>query len=656
MKQTVRIHLIVLGISILTGLFFWFIHGYFELKYFHQNLSFLVLTGPDTLFESLISRVSPQALLVRISFMAACLVSGFAVAVFLSIEKRTESALNASQKRLQLSLEINHASVFEYNLATGTIMMTPELFEFLGYGEREIPETFEQLSDFIHPDDQAGVMAALDRHLRGDTDEYYTECRMRKKSGAWCWVDGVGELVRQDIAADSVRLIGISRDISKRKETEQLLEEQERKIKDFVHNVPIAFGYVDNDTGAIYYVNNQFSRLFGYTLQDFPDIEKWWELAYPEEKYRTWVIDNWNKSLESGLENNGGIAPEVYRVTCKNGEAKDIIISGLNINNNFFVSFIDVTEQKKAERELRASEEKFSVAFKSGSYAMAITRIKDGSFIDFNTTFSSVGGYSDEEIRANSSLVLNMWVNEDDRNTVISDLQNGIPVENREILFRRRNNEVFIGLYSSEIISIDNEPCMLSSINDVSKLKKAEQALIDSEERMRTIFASAPLGIALGEARTGKFVEVNQRFTEITGRNFEELVGIDWMAISHPEDIPEDLSHMDQLISGEINSFHMEKRYIRPDGSIVWVDMTVSRFTFDGKGALRHLCMVSDITEKKLAVDGIIKLNKELEQKVIERTRQLEQKYIEVERLNKLFVGRELRMVELKKKLEEADS
>lgn len=144
------------------------------------------------------------------------------------------------------------------------------------------------------------------------------------------------------------------------------------------------------------------------------------------------------------------------------------------------------------------------------------------------------------------------------------------------------------------------------------KHKHAEADLKESEERFKAIFNDAPLGIALVDSLTGKIHTVNPMFAKIVGRTIEEMANINWISITHPDDIQFNLNKMAQLVAGEINGFQMEKRYVRPDGSSVWINMTISQIVYDDRSHPRHLCMIEDITERKRAEQELIIANKEL--------------------------------------------
>jgi PAS domain S-box-containing protein len=142
-----------------------------------------------------------------------------------------------------------------------------------------------------------------------------------------------------------------------------------------------------------------------------------------------------------------------------------------------------IIESKQAEEALRESEEKFSKAFMTSPYAITITNPKDGKFIEVSDAFTSIAGYTRKEALADSSVGMNLWVNEKDRDQVVNELFEGKEVAGKEFLFNKKNGELITGLFSAHIIKLNNEPYILSSINDITERKNAELALLESEKK-----------------------------------------------------------------------------------------------------------------------------------------------------------------------------
>jgi diguanylate cyclase (GGDEF)-like protein/PAS domain S-box-containing protein len=174
------------------------------------------------------------------------------------------------------------------------------------------------------------------------------------------------------------------------------------------------------------------------------------------------------------------------------------------------------------EEELLQSREKFAKAFQTSPYAIAITQIKDGKFIDVNNAFATITGYAKEEVLAKSSIGLKLWVDEKDRDEMVSLLRQGLPVSGREYKFRKKNGEILTGLFSAQIIQLKQEPCLLSSIEDVTEQKQAEGALKERLKELNCLYGISALleepGISLDETleRTVTLLPPAMQFPEIT--------------------------------------------------------------------------------------------------------------------------------------------
>lgn len=138
-----------------------------------------------------------------------------------------------------------------------------------------------------------------------------------------------------------------------------------------------------------------------------------------------------------------------------------------------------------------------------------------------------------------------------------------------------------------------------------------ENKLYENTLKFDTIFQQAPIGIAISHNRDpmdttlNNIMTSNTTFEQITGRTTEELMKLGWAQITHPEDIGKDLENFEKLQAGEINSYSMEKRFIRPDGSVVWVHMVAAPLKFVNDHENRHICLIQDITKRKEAEEAL---------------------------------------------------
>ena len=131
-----------------------------------------------------------------------------------------------------------------------------------------------------------------------------------------------------------------------------------------------------------------------------------------------------------------------------------------------------------------------------------------------------------------------------------------------------------------------------------------EQRLQDQALTFDTIFKQAPIGIAIAYGADPDEIDdnpvmINPALERITGRSAYELVRKGWAAITYPDDLDSDLSLYNKMLSGEIEGYSLDKRLIRPDGSIVWVYLVVAPLTLSHRQRFNHICLIQDITRRK---------------------------------------------------------
>lgn len=135
-------------------------------------------------------------------------------------------------------------------------------------------------------------------------------------------------------------------------------------------------------------------------------------------------------------------------------------------------------------------------------------------------------------------------------------------------------------------------------VTEVSKGKRAEMALRESEERFRLTFDDSPIGMAL-VGIDGRFLRVNRKLCEIVGYTAEELTALTFQAITHPDDLSTDLGQVDRMRRGEISRYTLDKRYIRKDGSQAEVVLSRSVVRAPDGSARLYIAQIEDITERK---------------------------------------------------------
>ncbi|MBE9007021.1 PAS domain S-box protein [Fortiea sp. LEGE XX443] len=172
-----------------------------------------------------------------------------------------------------------------------------------------------------------------------------------------------------------------------------------------------------------------------------------------------------------------------------------------------------------------------------------------------------------------------------------------------EIAERRQAEETLGTLLAQLEIKVEERTSELKRINEsleaeISKRKQIEKALRDSEERFRTAFHQAAVGIA-HVGLDGKWLLVNQRLCDIVGYTPEELELRTFQEITHPDDLTQSLKYVEEILTGNIQTYAMEKRYFRKDGSLIWINLTVS-LTRKTSGEPKYfIAVVEDISDRK---------------------------------------------------------
>ena len=155
---------------------------------------------------------------------------------------------------------------------------------------------------------------------------------------------------RIDIGGASY-LVATGLDTTKRRQAEEALRESEAKLQAILDSCPLPIAWTD-ESGGVEYINRKVTELFGYTLEDLPTVESWYEAAYPDEAYRSAVMNAWAGAIDAAKRSGKPIPGFEATIVCKDGTRREVSIAGSLINGRQLVIFTDLTERKALEREL----------------------------------------------------------------------------------------------------------------------------------------------------------------------------------------------------------------------------------------------------------------------------------------------------------------
>ena len=262
----------------------------------------------------------------------------------------------------------------------------------------------------------------------------------------------------------------------------------------------------------------------------------------------------------------------------------------------------DIAAVKAHERAPAAAEAILRVAFENAPIGM-ILGSPDGRILRVNHALCEMLGYTTEALLGSSFWAFT-HAEDIDSNRVFTQraLSGEIASYEMEKRYIHRDGHIVWGHLSGSLVRDDEGGPLLfiSQIENITARKAAVDALAASEERFRIAFADAPIGMAL-VAADERILQANRALCTMLGYTEAELIGTALRSRTHPDDIPANHALLERVRAGEVESYALEKRYLRKDGQIVWASLTASCVR-DETGAIRYfISQIQDITARKRA-------------------------------------------------------
>ncbi len=318
-----------------------------------------------------------------------------------------------------------------------------------------------------------------------------------------------------------------------------------------------------------------------------------------------------------------------YRIVRPNGSIRWVRSRFFPVQNSFGETWgiaglsEDITERKQAEDILHQREQEFRALVELSPDI--ISRFdRELRHIYVNPPIKLVTGMLPQEFlgKTNRELgmpqaVLSSW-----EQSLQKVFQTGETDENEFSFLTPTGLKFYQSRLVPELAADGSVEFVLVICRDLTKNKQTEEALRESEERFRTVFESAPMGMVLANPK-GMFLQTNQAFQEIFGYSETELQNLSFIDLTHPADRAENVKVFQELFLGKRTHFSLEKRCFRKDGSLVWVNVSVAAVG-DANGLPQYaIGIIQDISDRKQAELALQQAHDELEKRVAERTAEL---------------------------------
>ncbi len=319
----------------------------------------------------------------------------FFIAVVEDIQdrKRTEEALRKFSRVIEQT-----ASTVMITDTQGIIeYVNPRFVEVTGYSAQQAIGQRPSLLKSGHTSQEQ--YAALWRTIT-DGDVWQGEFYNRRKDGSFYWESAIISPIRDERGRIS-HFAAVKDDITARKRVEAELVRSEERFKRLFRDAPLPLAVV-NGEGAAVALNARFVQVFGYTREEVPTLAEWWTKAFPDADYRARAVGTWTAAMERAPGQEGDIEGLEYRITCKDGTERIMLVSGILLEEGFLATFFDVTERKRTELVLAEQEARYRAVIDTTSDGFWMLD-KTGRILAVNDAYVRRSGYSRETL-------LSMWI------------------------------------------------------------------------------------------------------------------------------------------------------------------------------------------------------------------------------------------------------
>jgi len=390
----------------------------------------------------------------------------------ITARKEHEEQIKRLNERISTATRSAQLGVWEWDIINDHLVWDDQMYLLYGLNKADFPAAYEAWLNGIYREDRERGNMATQSAIRGEK-EFDTEFRVVWPDGSIHWLKAGGH-VFFDEHHKPLRMVGINFDITDRKMAEEQLRISEERYRTIFESAVVGL-YRTTPEGKIVMANPTLIKLLGYdSLEDLAQ-QNVVTIAYEHEHQRD--------EFKERIQKDGSVI--ALESVWKRKDGQTVIV---NENSKVFYdqdgkviyyegTIEEITDRKKMENTLRESEEKFRKAFSSNPDSFTITRVEDGMYISVNNGFSQIFGYSAEEIIGKTSLNINIWHHQEDRNIFIRHIKENGSIDNFETQLCTKQGKVKDTLVSSVIIELDNTSYLLSTTKDIKEVKKIRGSL-----------------------------------------------------------------------------------------------------------------------------------------------------------------------------------
>ena len=356
--------------------------------------------------------------------------------------------------------------------------MSRRFLELTGLDREEVAADLFKGFACIHPDDHE---AWVELHAEVFTKKIPFCGQTRVIVGGEIrWI--TSEAIPRTLSDGSTVWEGVLTDVTERVLARQRLEASERNLRHILDNLPtpMVVGRMTAEA-PILLMNRMFTATFGYTIEDVPTAHEWANKSCPDSSYRAEQCGLWEGKLQRAVAARELTDPMEWRVVCKDGTRRDVVVTALPLDGIVVTAILDITERKQREERLRRILDNVPVP-------IAIYDIgKEQSVTFLNAAFIRAYGYTLKDIPTLSRWAERAYPDEEYRRAVFDQweaavtrsLRGGTPVEPKELSVLRKDGDRRDVIISA----VPQEDMMVTALLDITERKRAEEELVEAKQR-----------------------------------------------------------------------------------------------------------------------------------------------------------------------------
>ncbi len=594
MKNAGGLRLKIISLSILFALLVYILDTVLEYYIFYK----------EGFWNLLILNVPPHELFMRLVIIVLFILLGIAISALFISRLNSLRRLSATEAKLAAILRGTGDAVITTDVNGHISSMNQVAEKVTGWAEKEA--LGRAIDDVFYI-----VDASTGKKADNPVKKAIKQCKVVGLNNHTMLIrrDGTRILIGDSAAPvfdDSGKINGVVlvfRDESERKAAEFEIKKSEEKFRSLIHTSQNVILYILPDHEILEF-NPEAERVYGLKRDEVLG-KNYLELCVPANE-REKVAKDIKKVMSGeptiGFEN---------KILAHDGEERIFLWNISRIPDStdadpmgIIATGYDITNRKEVEDDIRESEQKFRNIAESSPMGMHFYRLEP----DGNLIFEGANPAADKLLGLDN----NQFVGKTIEAAFPGSIGTEIPEKYRAAAADGQTWQTEQVNYVDEKIKgafqvvafQTTKNRMAAMFFDITEQKIIEKELKESEEKFRSTFEQAAVGIA-HVAPDGKFIRINQRFCDIVGYSKDELIRRTFQDITHPDDLQRDIGILHRMLSGDLKIHSIEKRYRRKNGAVVWANLTTTLLHDQNNKPKYFISVIEDISDRKKAEETL---------------------------------------------------